>query len=155
MPHVLAAGHYLEPDGTYRVGFNPQNASKQVKLGYSKYLDNTPPDGVSINSRLGWLEEGLASVESSNNPKYPKEPWKGQFLDAIRNTHTINFLVDGIDIFIRPDRYKDYTRTHWEMDQIIQLGYTDKLQLWRNGQELMGQERAAWIDKWKEIRGLP
>lgn len=152
-PMVFAAGHYAESDGNYREGFNPLNASKAVKLGYGEYLDNTIPDGVSIKSRRGWIEEGLASVESGAT--YPIENWKGNVLDAIHNTNTINFVITGIDIFTRPDRYKAYARTHWEMDQIIMLNYLDKLHLWRNEKEITGQERSDWIDKWKELRGIP
>jgi hypothetical protein len=74
----------------------------------------------------------------------------------MKNSSSINFIVDNMAIFDAPDGYKSHIfATHWEMDQIIKNGYTDKLHLWLNGQELTGEAFYRWIEQWKTIRDLP
>lgn len=156
-PTGSGPGHYSEGGGGFRVGFDPAKADLAVKLGYESYLYNGTPEGISIVSPQSWFDKGLASLESGTHPGL--KVWQGNFLDAIHNTNTINFLVDGIDIFVRPNRFDRNAeprviRTHWEMDEIIKRGYLGKLHLWENGQEITGQEKLDWLQTWMKIRGL-
>jgi hypothetical protein len=88
--------------------------------------------------------------------KYPAA-WKPQILDAMKNTDSINFIVDDMDIFGKSSWFdpEAIVNTHWEMDQIIQRGYTDKLQLWNKGVKMDPEDMAIWIQRWTEIRNLP
>jgi hypothetical protein len=143
---------YYHSDGKLHQGFDPTNANKPVKLGYMDNLTANPKiPGVSILDKGSWLEAGLASLTEAS------KGWQEELLSAMRNTNTINFIVDGMDIFNNPQRFADskFVRTHWEMDEIITNGYTNKLHLWSNGQELTGQPRLDWIQQWQTIRGVP
>ncbi|MBA3471005.1 MAG: hypothetical protein H0T53_15330 [Herpetosiphonaceae bacterium] len=151
------AGTYRNSDGSYQTGFDQANSSKPVKLGYDEHLDRTPPLGISINE--GWIQNGLASYESSAKPPVGLSNWQGELLDALNNTNKINFVIDDIDIFnpSLQSRYQSggiYIRTHWEMDQVISRGYTSKLSLWRDGKMLESQETADWVSQWMVIRNL-
>ena len=141
---------YYHSDGKLHPGFDPTNANKPVKLGYGENLNAHPEiPGVSIND--SWLESGLASLQEAG------KGWQDELLSAMKNSNTINFIVDGMDIFGNPQRFTDpkVVRTHWEMDEIMINGYTNKLHLWNNGAEVTGQPRLDWIQQWQTLRGVP
>jgi RHS repeat-associated protein len=139
--------HYVQADGiTIKVGFDPRNAHKAVKLGYDENLREPIPEGYSINE--GWFWSGLASKEDQ------QQGWWPELMDAMANTSRINFVVDGMDVVNNPNRLKADKITHREMDEIIRRGYIGKLHLWENDQEITGQRRLAWIGAWIQLRGL-
>ena len=140
--------HYVQSDGiTIKIGFDARNAHKEVKLGYEEYLARSIPRGYSIQT--GWFWSGLASQEDQ------QLGWWPELVDALQNTQTINFVVDGMDVINNPARLKAPKVTHQEMDYILQRGYTQRLHLWQNQQEITGIQRLQWIQTWKSICGIP
>ena len=131
--------------------WGPNPADVPVKFGYTddlkKYVGKIP--GVSYLTDEWWLKGGLVSWQANSMS------WQAEALEAMENSKTINFIVDRMSIFDFPDSYKLPLATHWEMDQIIKRGYIDKLHLWMNGKELSAPETLRWLERWKDIRGLP
>lgn len=122
----------------------------------SKHLSR-PIDGIKWDDEPSppWETAGLAYVGAAG-----REGWFGELKDALKNTNTINFIIDGMDVLnpmdvITVNRHPPASHAFVEMDYIIAQNYLDKLHLWRNNQEITGQERSDWIDAWKNTRNLP
>jgi hypothetical protein len=143
-PLVLAAT-YIGADGQPRSSFDPRNADKPVKLGYDDTLQRSFPPGYIYHGTKSWHAAGLVPLD--------KTSFWPMFYEAIKNTRTVNFAIDGMNIndpaSLQIDRI-----THQELDAIIQGGYLEKLHLWDGRTELTGQRLNQWIDQWIDIRGL-
>jgi len=151
---VVFTSIYMGADGQPRQSFDPANAVKPAKFGYAAFIGKNYPLGSSYFDDK-WFDEGLVAIETYNGT------WQDPVLEAMENTQTINFLVDGMD-FSNPSWIADAKQpdgrgwlTHWEMDQVILKNYISRLHLWENGEEIKGFARAQWLDAWKQLRGLP
>ncbi|CAG0936280.1 hypothetical protein TFLX_05148 [Thermoflexales bacterium] len=145
---------YFQSDRSIGPAFDPANANIPVKLGYDENLARSIyRDLPGITYREGWAFNGLAELPPGFSD------WRIELREALANTNRINFLVDDMEIFRDPRRFRpsnfDNIFTHWEMDLIIKSGYTDKLHLWQNGEELSPAQRLRWLEQWKDLRGLP
>jgi hypothetical protein len=153
MPAML--GIYIQSDWSVGPNFDPRNANKPLQLGRSEYLRIGSALGITWkDEHPNWETAGLAPMGSMG------KDWRDALLQAMQNTNTINFIVDGMNVLDpaqRADLEKnpDSSNAHWEMDQIVKLKLLEKLHLWESGQEITGERRLNWIDEWKALRGLP
>lgn len=134
---------------------------KTLLLGYlenlNRYRGKIP--GVDIFNKLVWKISGLTRNQNLRN-------WKSQILEAISNSRRINFIVDdnmmtklvrspylSVDDIRNMPYFKD-AATHWELDRIIEIGYTKKLTLWSSstGKQFDDVAQQTWLKRWIEIR---